>query len=249
MENWEKALYKFLTKYRNKPYFEGAILCGSYATGNQNKFSDIDVHIIISNTQKWRERGNVEIDGFLMEYFINPVQQIQEEFKSDIPRGRIHCANMFAFGKILLDKHGYLKQLQHEAQVFFKKRLPKYKKSDLKFDIYGVWSLMDELNSLSDEKKSVYLVYNKLLENLMLLYFKNNRIPKISLTKIEKILGETAFTERYHIQKLPDKKFTKLFLDALHGQNVQSIQKLYDFVIRDLGGFDITKFKLKGKLG
>ena len=45
MQKWEKALQKFLKKYEARPYFEGALLCGSYATGNQNQFSDIDVHI------------------------------------------------------------------------------------------------------------------------------------------------------------------------------------------------------------
>ena len=42
MQKWEKALDKFLQRYINKPWFEGAVLCGSYSTGNQNKFSDID---------------------------------------------------------------------------------------------------------------------------------------------------------------------------------------------------------------
>ena len=63
MKNWEKALYKFLEKYQDKPYFEGALLCGSYSTGNQNKFSDVDVHIVTSDSQNWRERGNKIVDG------------------------------------------------------------------------------------------------------------------------------------------------------------------------------------------
>ena len=248
MQDWEKALHKFLEKYKNKPYFEGALLCGSYATGNQNKFSDIDVHILISDSQNWRERGNVKVDGFLMEYFVNPIKQIRKEFQLDILKGRVHCANMFAYGRILFDKNGYIKQLQKEAHKFFKKTLPKCMKSDIAFDLYGLWTLMDELCSLFSEKKSLGLAYNKLLEDLMLLYFKVNRIPKISLTKIEKILADPNFAKRYHIQKLPDKKFTELFLDALRKQNMKSIQKLYDFVIDSIGGFNIEAFKIKSKL-
>ena len=83
MQDWEKALYKFLEKHKNKPYFEGALLCGSYATGNQNKFSDIDVHILLSNTQDWRERGIVSESGFLIEYFMNPIKKIQQEYHDD----------------------------------------------------------------------------------------------------------------------------------------------------------------------
>ena len=248
MKDWEKALYKFLKKYQNKPYFEGAVLCGSYATGNQNKFSDIDVHILLSDSQNWRERGNVKVDGFLMEYFINPIKQIRKEFQQDVIRGRVHCANMFAYGQILFDKNGYVKQLQREANKFFNKPLPKYTKSDIVFDLYSAWTLMDELNSLMAEKKLLGLAYHNLLEDLMILYFKINQIPKISLTKIEKILTDSGFAKRYHIQKLPDKKFTKLFLDALHTVDIVKIQKLYDFVIKKAGGFDIETFKIKSKL-
>lgn len=248
MKNWEKALYKFLEKYQDKPYFEGALLCGSYSTGNQNKFSDVDVHIVISDSQNWRERGNKIVDGILIEYFINPIKQIRNEFKGDLQRGRTSCSNMFSYGKILFDKKGCIRQLQKEACKFFKKPMPKYKVSDLAFDFYGIWDLMDELNSLSKEKKSIGLIYNRLLENLMILYFKGKQIPKISLAKIEKILDNPNFAKRYHIQKLPDKKFSKLFLDALKTQNLKNIQSLYDFVVKSLGGFDISKFKLRGKL-
>lgn len=43
MQKWEKALDKFMKQYIDEPWFEGVVLCGSYATGNQNKFSDIDI--------------------------------------------------------------------------------------------------------------------------------------------------------------------------------------------------------------
>ena len=46
----------------------------------------------------------------------------------------------------------------------------------------------------------------------------------------------------------PIKKFTELFLDALRKQNMKSIQKLYDFVIDSIGGFNIEAFKIKSKL-
>ena len=34
MENWKNVLEKFLKEYKEKDYVIGAILCGSYATGN-----------------------------------------------------------------------------------------------------------------------------------------------------------------------------------------------------------------------
>ena len=248
MEKWEKALYEFLKRYQNRPYFEGAILCGSYAAGNQNKFSDIDVQIVISDKQNWRERGNVKVGGFLIEYFINPIRRIHQEFEKDVATGRQSCASMFGYGKIIADKKGNVKLLQDEAVQFLKKQMPKYKLTDFSFDCYGAWDLMDELNSLSKDKKALGLVYYKLLEKLMDMYFRAQRIPKMPLTKMERIMTDSRFAKRYHIQKLPDQTFIKLFLVALCDMKVIKIKKLYDFVIKSVGGFDISDFKLHSKL-
>lgn len=248
MENWQEALNTFLKRYEKEPFFEGALLCGSYACGNQNSFSDIDVNILVSNSQNWRERGNIKIDGFLIEYFINPINQIQQEFQLDLLRGRTTCATMFAYGKIITDKNGYVKKLQKEAKTFLKKAMPKYRMSDLALDFYLAWNTMDELNSLAKDKLSLGLVYNYLLENLIILYFKANRIPKIPLTKIEKVFTNAAYAKRYHAQQLPNKKFISLFLLALQKQNIRNIRNLYNYVMDKLGGFDIAQFKMHSKL-
>ena len=50
MNNWELSLNKFLEQYINEDYFLGAILTGSYATGNNDINSDIDVFIVTKDT-------------------------------------------------------------------------------------------------------------------------------------------------------------------------------------------------------
>lgn len=248
MQDWEVALQKFLKRYDKKPFFEGAVLCGSYASGNQNAFSDIDINVLISDTQNWRERGNVIIDGFLIEYFINPIKRIRKEFQLDVQRGRTTCADMFVYGRIIADKKGLVGALQKEGALFLKKPIPKYKRSDLALDFYIAWNALDELHSLAREKKSLGLAYNYLLEGLINLYFKAKRIPKLPLTKLEKIFTNSGYASKYHVQKLPDKKFITLFLKALQVQQVQNVQKLYDYVMDQLGGFDIAHFKIHDDL-
>ena len=34
MEKYELVLEQFLSNYKERPYFEGAVLCDSYASGN-----------------------------------------------------------------------------------------------------------------------------------------------------------------------------------------------------------------------
>ena len=248
MEKWKTVLNQFLKKYEAKPYFEGALLCGSYATGNQNEFSDIDVHILISDTQKWRERGVVREGGFLIEYFINPIQKIRQEFHDDYSDGGNSSANMFGYGKILSDKKGAVEKLQKEALKFLKKEPVKTTPKKLGLDFYGCWDLMDELKSAQAEKRPFDLLYYELIKKLMSVYFKINGIPKMSLAKTQKFLSDPSFAKRYHVQKLPDKKFTQLFLSAASNKKTDTIQKLYDLVMAQSDGFEIHHFKSKIKI-
>ena len=248
MEKWEKVLHQFLKKYKTKPYFEGALLCGSYATNNQNQFSDIDVHILISDTQNWRERGVIRKDSFLIEYFINPIKKIRQEFREDYLDGGNASANMFGYGKILFDKNGYVKKLHQEALKFLKKTPKKIPPQKLALDFYGAWDLMDEIKSAQSEKRSFDLMYYELIKKLLAIHFKLNGIPKMSLSKTEKILANPKFAQKYHAQKIPDQKFTILFLRALQNKKTDNIIKLYNFVMKQSKGFDIGHFKSRIKI-
>ena len=74
----ENFLKEFLKEYEDNDDVIGAILCGSYATGNQNEYSDIDVQLILKDTCDYSIHGVTESNSFLIEYFINPVYKIKE---------------------------------------------------------------------------------------------------------------------------------------------------------------------------
>ncbi len=57
-------------------------LGGSYATGNYTENSDIDISIITKNNYK--KRGNVIIDDIMIEYFINPISELKNIWKTII---------------------------------------------------------------------------------------------------------------------------------------------------------------------
>ena len=46
LEKWKRALSLFLEEYEDNDDVIGALLCGSYASGNETNNSDIDVHLI-----------------------------------------------------------------------------------------------------------------------------------------------------------------------------------------------------------
>jgi len=128
MECREKALYRFIDEYKTYDYYdyiEGIFLSGSYAKENNTVNSDID--------------------GFLIEYFVNPSWKIREEFEEEVNKEHGHCfINMYDFGKILYDKNRNMKILQEEAIKYYE--MPFSKNDDIKntLNYYGCWDSYDE---------------------------------------------------------------------------------------------------------
>jgi hypothetical protein len=98
MQEWKIALEEFLKDWKIRNDVVGALVCGSYITGNPSKRSDIDVHILLSDDVEWRERGNRIINGFLIEYFVNPPKQIRRYFQEDFQDHRTMSMVQFITG-------------------------------------------------------------------------------------------------------------------------------------------------------
>lgn len=251
MEKYEQVLEKFLLAHKNHPDFEGAVLCGSYASGNQTPVSDIDVHIVMSDVCELRERGNVFIDGMLVEYFINPIFKIKETLEREFQEYGSATANMFGYGKILYDKTGKVHEIQQLARSYFEKDFAPLCFYQLQNDLYHVWDDRDEFLSASSEKCSTHILYGRLLSDLVNLYMKHQGIGLQSLSKLEKLLSDDMFASRYHLKKQPDHNFKELTLACLRSNDeckVECIQKLYHYVIKTCGGFDIGHFKMTSQV-
>ncbi len=247
MQKWELALEKFLSQYIDEPWFEGALLCGSYAAGNQNKFSDIDVVIVGSNDLKWREKSNCYVDGFLMEYTINPIYKLEEYMESSL-RGHRHIdQNMFVYGKILHDKNGVMKKLRKKCERQIKRPFKPYSEYDKGFKKYGLWCNYDELLSLDADGLHIDLQYWRLVDSLITAYYDFKNLAHPPRSKIERILTDKKFATRYHIIGTPPRGFTEKLLACMNAKSkkdkLSAIKSFYDYVMRADGGFDIGKFR------
>jgi len=250
MKKWQLALNKFLADWKKKDYVLGAILTGSYATGLANKYSDIDVQIIFSNKYKWRERGNVKVDGFLIEYFANPICQFEKYLQQNFRLNIKTDANMYKTGKILFDKDGSVKKLRNKGLRYYSKEFAAPKKYALEMMKYTIWDYLDNLKSLASEKSdnfnlSYYILLDKVLNN----YGKFLRVQVLPNAKIVRLFTDSKFRRAYGISGFPDKVFIKLFLDCLlfksQKQGLEKIQKLANYALKKMGGFNINDWKLK----
>ena len=252
MNNWENALNKFLDQYKDEDYFLGAILTGSYATGNNTPNSDIDVFIVTKDSTTWRERGNKLIDGYLIEYFINPVRQVLNEFEEGFINNGIATTRIFLGSKILYDKDGTIEKLINIAKENINREiepLPEFKK---KMNNYTIWHSFYELTSKYERKEDIDFTYNIYLNNIIESYFLNKQIPLLPIHKIEKMLINEEYRKRYNINKLPNEEFVKKLLNCFNEKDYDKRYKyakeLYDYYMNENSDFDINDFSLRSEI-
>lgn len=253
IDKWKIALKEFLKDYEEDDDVIGAILCGSYASGNYNNNSDIDVHLILKDSVNYRERGNVESNSYLIEYFMNPVWKLKEEIKEEVKDGSFCTTTMFAYGKIIYDVEGKVKELQDLSLSYIDYPISTISSSKLSLNNYHLWDKLDELKvALDEDSNNFELMYYNLLGDIYNIYAEYLSIPKLPLAKIYKILTDEEFRKRYHIFKLPEKEFINLYIECYEKQKridmYKNISRLIDYYYQKQGGFNIRTFKLRSEI-
>ena len=250
MKDWEKALQKFIKPWKARKEVEGIIVTGSRVAGTATKNSDIDIHIILSDKTKWRERGNKRVDGFLMEYFANPTKTIEQYFKNDIERQKKVTARMFALGIILFDKRGEMAKLQNKAQKELKRTFPKRDKEWIETQKYLLWDSLDGLLDLYEENSpGFYYQYRMHINKLLEVYSIYKRAEFLTSIKTYKYFTDPSFAKKYKIASFPDKVFSKYIISCLEAPNgkekIKRAKKITQYVHNKMGGFNIDGWKLK----
>lgn len=253
VEKWKLALKEFLKKYEEDDDVIGALLCGSYATGNYNDNSDIDVHLILKDNVSYRKRGNTESNSYLIEYFMNPVWKLKEEMEDELRNGNLCTSMMFAYGKIIYDLDGSVKELQDLALEYIDRPFKNISSSKLDINNYHVWDLLDELKvSLKEERLDFNKIYYMLLNDIYDIYAEYLGVQKLPKTKIYKILTDEDYRKKYHVFKLPEDEFINLYLKCYNldkpDRMYKNIEKLINYYYKKQGGFNIRTFELKTEI-
>ena len=248
VEKWKLALKEFLSKYEDNDDVVGALLCGSYAAGNQNEYSDIDVYLVLKNDVNYQERGNVDSNSYLIEYFMNPVWKIKKYMEDEFYENNLSTINMFAYGKVIYDLDGSVKELQNIALDYIDRSLNVIKTSKLDNNNYHIWDYLDELKvCLKENNPQFNLIYYNLLVLVYDAYSEYLSIPKLPKTKIYKILTDEVFRRQYHVFKLPEDEFVKLYIRCFEIQKpstmYKNIETLINYYYEKIGGFNIRTFK------
>ncbi|MEQ2527859.1 nucleotidyltransferase domain-containing protein [Bacillaceae bacterium CLA-AA-H227] len=250
MVEWQIALEDFIKEWKDRNDVVGALVCGSYITGNPSKRSDIDVHIVLSDEVEWRERGNRAIHGFLIEYFANPQRQIRLYFQEDFNSRRTMSMVQFMTGRILFDKTGVMSELKAEAKQWLKREYSGLNSTMIEMKKYAIWDAMDNLKDcFEQEKEDFHFVYYNLLAKLFWEYGQFLNIETIPHYQIISYLTDPAYLKKYLKTAFPDTEFKVAFVKAMQLTNRQKMivayEELSTHVLTNMGGFQIDGWKLK----
>lgn len=227
-----QALNKFIAKEQNDDII-AILLVGSYAVGNNNKYSDIDVYFIEKDNVKYRKRGNILIDGYLIEYFFNPLYKVKEYLKKDHRGHGGAMANMLINGKVIYDKNHIIPKLKRQAAYYYRKQHPQ---DDMKY--YAAWCAYDEYLAAEYHND---LAYYLALKYLIEAYLYNNNYIVPPDIKLEKFFKNPEYRRKYRILKFPNNEFNQLVINCFDNKNDNNLKKLYNYVLKD-GNFDINNF-------
>lgn len=236
---WKKALNKFIEPYKANPDVEAILLVGSYAVGNQNDKSDIDVYIILNDNVDYQERGNLLIDNYLIEYFMNPIYKVKKYIEEDERGHGGAMANMLINGKILYDKNNIVEDLKKIAIEAINQILDPNPQL-----YYACWDAYDEYEAAAYHNE---LQYYNCLQNLIKAYILNNGYLLGPMNKIEKVFKNKEYRERYQLNPFPENEFNELVINCFDEPNADNLRILYNFVLKD-GNFNINNYCLRNKL-
>ena len=253
MMGWEAALERFLKDWKDRDEVSGVLVCGSYVTGWPSKRSDIDVHIILREDCDWRERGNRVVDGYLIEYFVNPPQQIRSYFREDHQDRRPMSMVQFLTGRIYVDKSGIVKGLIEEAREWKDKPYAALPEPVLELKKYGLWDALDNLLDCHENGRVDFrFVYDQSLLLLYREYCSMLCVEEVPYYQLLSYFTEPRYLGKYLKAPFPDREFAELFVAAMKAEDREEQLKIYQeltgHVMSRSGGFTIDGWKLRSPL-
>lgn len=126
------------------PHALGAILGGSAAQGRATPTSDLDVAVLLPDSDHSR-REVIRHGGRLAELFVNTVADVPEFFEWDRARRRGTVVFLYAEGLPLADPHGHLARTRDRARAVLAAGPPDLTPAEWEHGRYVLTCYMDDL--------------------------------------------------------------------------------------------------------
>lgn len=229
----------------------GILLTGSYAKGLQHPGSDMDVIIVTTNDTLIRTRGNVEIQGVLVEYYCNTYRQIMKYFEIDWLHNNPMIYMAFKEGLIVYERYKSISKLKKLANDYADRPFNELAPNRVSFEKYVIEDMKNKMMSLAEKHNQTFdLSYYTNLRSIYEFYAKFLKQPVVKMYMLEDYLGENnRFNDS--LDTFPDRTFASLFLDAIKNVELRSIEeslenycKVSDYVQQMTGTFKMDGWSL-----
>ena len=248
---WRSKLDFFFDNFEWKADVAGILVFGSQITGGATIHSDLDVHFIFDEKVDFRQQGNRNVEGLLIEYFANPPRQIRKYFEDDIATSKLKYVVEFASGEVHLDRTGIAADLKNEAIKIHKEFYEKSSETKVMSsrDKYKIWNMKHGLQAYKlAGRLDIDFVHHLYLDRLVALYMDHISRP-YSPQLILGGIDDDRFRKKYMWQRLPDPAIAELIASSVTTGNIERKLSLFvslaDKILEKFGGFEIDGFRSK----
>lgn len=233
MNNVQKIIEIIVNEYSTQEGVEGVFWGGSSSNMELEEFSDIDI-FIITNDECLRKKGLKRIYNIEVEYFVNPISHVMQQMEKEI--GIFHdywAIKIYAFSKIVYDKNGKSKMLQQKALSMFNMGFGMIDESTDLLNYYNAHDCYNKYRSMIKNELQWRIGYYECIKALLLAHCYHNRLPLIPWNKAQRLLTDEKYRNAYHLKKMPEEKFCKLFLCCISSETEDkmfpAIDELYHY--------------------
>lgn len=243
----EKALDKFLEKWRNNDDVIGILLTGSYAINMNHENSDVDIRIILDQDCD-TIKGLIEIDGFKFSYLARSHDKIENRIKREFAINYKFEANVIRIGKILFQKNSIVSDLKQLAIHYQQSKftLKEKDRNKLKTDMYLLYNYKSYLEALNEESPFFIYTYMAFMKLCLTFYSSFLNIELVTDLKVEKLLTNQLYREKCGWDEFPDKEFSNLWQSCITFKNINknSLTTIFNYLQDKTIGFNEKNYKM-----
>lgn len=252
--DWRSRLNSFFDSFEWKPNVSGILVFGSYISGTETVYSDLNVHFVLSDTSDFRQRGARHSEGLLISYEANPASQLRKYFQDEATEPTTSYITQFASGEVFFDRVGLAQTLKDEATLLH----------DAYFDLlsidqvmsttdrHAIWEMKTSLNAAkSTGRLDLDFMHHVYLDKLVSLYMYHVG-RRYTPTTILGNIDDEKLRKQYLLHRLPDPIIAELIASSITTSNVERkillFGQLADKILDTFGGFSIDAYRVKRPL-
>ncbi len=254
--DYRESLNKFIDdmNYLKNDEVEGIVFYGSYHTGTNNEFSDIDLMILFDDDSDINQvKGYKKVKGITVEYFERTISKVYERANSDYMKCEDSLLSIIGYGEIIFDRNGKVQDLVDYVKEKYSRPLPTYTKHEALYQILSVKRAVDACEELRIQNDPYFENYFFItVERIRLFYHRLNGLSNLPQTKVCKLYTNERLREVQH-KRIPEQKFIDLYFRAIEygiskEEKIARINELLNYSIRKYDiNFDDVRIDLGKK--